>query len=337
MVVDAQGPVAAGASGRRRVDEAAPLQPGDVFHLGSDTKAMTAFLVGKLVDDGVLGWDHTMAEVFREHAGSMHPAFRAVTVEQLLRHRGGMPDNLEPSDLGAVKADRAERGMRPEIARVVLSGEPAYEPGKAFAYSNVGYIVVGAVLETLTDKTWETLLQIEVFDPLGMTSCGFGPTATGSDPDGVWAHAAGEEGAYVPVSIDNPPFLGPAGTVHCSLADWGKFAAAQFDRSTDALVSERTLRRLHEPTPVPDGRGKGYALGWLVSDFEHGQGVVLTHDGSNTVNYASIAVIPELQLAVMAACNAGDARAQQAVVQAVVGLLDAYGRSGEAVRDEPAP
>ena len=341
-VIDQTGVIAIGASGRRRIDEAATLQIDDRFHLGSDTKAMTAFLVGRLVDAGELRFDLSMAEVFAEHAEELHPDYRGVTIEQLLRHRGGLPANFDPALLAKVDQSRAERALRPELARVVLSQPPVHPPGSDFLYSNVGYIVVGAALEMLIDQEWETLMQTQVFDRLGMSSCGFGPVATPGEPEQPWAHFAQPDGTYQPTTIDNPAFLGPAGTVHCSLRDWGKFAAVHFvpdeaEADLSVRVSEDTRALLHTPVATEDRRGHGYAMGWLVDDYVHGDGVMISHDGSNTVNYASIVVVPQRKLAVLAACNAGDRRAQQAVVEAVLGLLSAYGKGPDAEASTPAP
>lgn len=323
-VFDAQGLSAIGVDGRRRFDVEGPLQTDDKFHLGSDTKAMTAFLVGRLVEQDVLSWDTSLGEVFRDSAGWMNSAYRGVTITQLLRHRAGVPSSLKGVlGLRVAVASAAEGDQRQVLARGLLALKPVQTPGAKYLYSNLGYILAGAVLEHLTHKHWEALMQAEVFAPLGMGSCGFGPTATASEPDGVWAHTFVDH-RYEPTEIDNPPFFGPAATVHCSLGDWGKFGVAQFDRGETAVVSADTLDRLH--TGVPRDAGEGaYALGWLITErpFQDG-GRILTHDGSNTVNYASIVVVPERKVAMVVACNAGGKSAQMATVKLTLDLMGAY-------------
>src|SRR5690606_5180911 len=143
---------------------------------------------------------------------------------------------------------------------------------------------LGAALQELTGTSWEALMQRELFEPRGMTSCGFGPVATADAPDGTWAHLreGREVGSYQAVDIDNPLYLGPAGTVHCSLEDWGRFAQVMFDEGPGL----ETATRQHLRTAVADDQA--YARGWMVSDaFPLGEPII-THDGSNTVNYASI-------------------------------------------------
>ena len=318
-VVDGRGVLAIGASGQRRADEPGPLEVEDRFHLGSDTKAMTALLVARLVEAGVLRWDTTMAEAFGAHAAAMHPDFRDVTLTQLLRHRAGVA--LALTDFPAGLLGRLEplepaqqRGL---VSLEALALEPRFTPGSKFEYTNFGYVIAGAVIEQATGESWEAQLQARVFEPLRMDSCGFGPTAVGDDRSQPWAHADQGE-AFVPVELDNPPFLGPAGTVHCSLPDWGKFAAVFFDGAT--FVGADSIDRLTSPVPKEDGRGGGYALGWAVPEPEAFGVPVLTHDGSNTFNYASVIVMPSLGAAVLVAVNAGGERAQTAAVAAALEL-----------------
>ena len=108
--------VAAGAVGVRRLGGNIPVTLNDRFHIGSDTKAMTALLAGMLVDQGKLGWDSTPAQVFPEFAPDMDPGFAAVTLRQLLSHSSGLPsDNDAVGDV--LKQALFEEGNLDEIGR----------------------------------------------------------------------------------------------------------------------------------------------------------------------------------------------------------------------------
>ena len=328
-VVDVGGTLAIGVSGQRRADEPGNLTVTDRFHLGSDTKAMTALLVAQLVEEGVLRWEMTMAEAFPDAAGGMDPGFRDVTITQLLRHRAGVVAN--PTDIVGLQVrlnEIAPEDRRRVVVREVLAQKPLSTPGSKFHYSNFGYVIVGAAIERVLGSTWEDAMRARIFSPLKMESCGFGPTAVGDARDQPWAHADHGD-AFKPVEIDNPPFLGPAGTVHCSLEDWGAFASVFFEGST--FVSKASVDALTSAVPSDDNRGGGYALGWLVPDDSAFGLPVLTHDGSNTVNYASIVVMPTLRAAVMVASNAGGERAQKAVVATMIELV----RSVRGPKGEP--
>ena len=87
--------VASGAVGTRRIGTEIPVTLDDRFHLGSETKAMTALLAGMLVDEGKLRWDSTVAELFPELVGAMDDRLKTVTLTQLLSHTSGLPGDDE--------------------------------------------------------------------------------------------------------------------------------------------------------------------------------------------------------------------------------------------------
>jgi CubicO group peptidase (beta-lactamase class C family) len=91
--------VAIGVAGVRTRGKPDKIAVGDQFHIGSDTKAMTAMLCGILVDEGKLRWNQTLGETFPELKKSMNPQYQSVTLEQLLTHRGGAPGALEKDPL----------------------------------------------------------------------------------------------------------------------------------------------------------------------------------------------------------------------------------------------
>jgi hypothetical protein len=143
---------------------------------------------------------------------------------------------------------------------------------------------------------------------LGMSACGFGPTAIATGPDGNWAHDV-KDGQYVPTEEDNPQLIGPAGTVHCALESWARFAAAHAHPESGGWITPASMSRLHSPFAV-DGtsEGKDIGLGWGVTRTAPPR---LTHSGSNGFNVAEIVVIPRLYTAVLVTCNAGDERARR--------------------------
>jgi CubicO group peptidase (beta-lactamase class C family) len=308
-------------TGRRRADRTAPIRESDAFHLGSDTKALTASVVARLVDRGLLRWGETLAEALPEIAPRMDPAFRTVTLEMLMRHVAGLPTGgaFTPEFTAGFDDEHwPVEKQRAWMAERFLSRPPKTTPGSRFAYSNYGYLILGAVVERAAGSPWEELVRREVFTPLGMTGCGFGATATAARPDGVWAHDV-KGGAYVPTEEDNPPLLGPAGTAHCSLGAWARFAAAHAGEGPDGWLKPASLAHLHEAARFEGvDSGKDIALGWGVTRTDPPR---LTHAGSNGYNDAEIVVIPRLRAAVLVVCNAGDDRARAAAREIVDALV----------------
>ena len=324
-VYDADATLAAGAVGLRIADHPeAPVTVDDRWHLGSDTKAMTATLLARLVERATLRWDTTLAEAFPAEAAAMQPAYRTVTLEQLLQHRGGvLGDLLSRPDLwSALWTSRAPvLEQRRAFVGEVLSLPPSAPVG-SYLYSNAGYMLVGAAIERATGRPWEDLLRAEVFTPLQMDSCGFGTPATVDSTDAPWGHRT-TGGTHTPVAPgpggDNPPALGPAGTVHCSLRDWARFAQVHLRGAngvSTAYLRAGSFTRMHTaPT------GGDYALGWGVASRPWAGALpALTHQGSNTMFLCSVWVVPSRGRVLLVATNAADSRAGEAV-EATLGAM----------------
>jgi len=317
-VVDVDGVVSWGASGARVAGQADQVTVDDPWHLGSNTKAMTAVLAGRLVDQGVVDWDLAVLDVWPQ----ADAGWQNVTLEKLLHHRGGASSNLiaqHPSLWSALWQEPDPSAARHALLEALLALPPD-ETVDDFAYSNAGYMMAGAMLELRADATWRALMQRDLFDPLQMTGCGFGPP-TGDVPHGHRISNNALTSVSPGLEADNPAGLGPAGTVHCPLDDWAKFIAVHLPGhalpdGTPYLMST-TLERLHTPTG-------DYAGGWLVAErpwaAPEGNGVVLTHSGSNTMWLSVAWVAPELGLAFLATTNSATADASVAT-DTVIGAL----------------
>ena len=123
-----------GAVGVRKAGEATPVTTADRFHVGSVTKSMTATLTARLVQQGVLSWDTTIAEALPDLAESMDPAYRDVTIEQLLAHRAGLMPLTDPAEDRELWDQLTERVGTPTeqrlyLAEHVLQRPPTSPPG----------------------------------------------------------------------------------------------------------------------------------------------------------------------------------------------------------------
>ncbi len=302
---------ALGVAGVRKHGSEVKVQPDDPFHLGSCTKAMTGSLIGLLVEQGKLAWDTPLVEYFPEWKDRMHPDYHAVTLAHLLSHRAGVPPMtagfapLSREQLLEVLAMESPAAQRRRVAEIVLSLPPVNRPGEEELYSNAGFTLAGAVVETVMGEDYEDLLQRFLFEPLKIESAGFGAMGTAGRVDAPWQHRVdGEE--LVPVEpgphSDNPPLITPAGRVHCSMTDWAKYircvlAAA---RGEEGLLPTSSVWQLKEP-PF----GGRYALGWGIHERQWGGGKVFSHSGSNRMNYCVVWIAPRKNFAVLAATNRG--------------------------------
>jgi D-alanyl-D-alanine carboxypeptidase len=314
--------VAEGAVGIRKVGDRTPVTTSDRWHLGSDTKAMTATLAGLLVDAHLLTFDATLPALFPAQA--VHSDYREVSLRQLLTHRSGTSPNPRSAIWRQMERDgRSMEARQSAVVQLLQEGPDA--PRGDFLYSNSGYVIAGAALERTTSVSWEALLQERLFSPLAMSSCGFGAPATPGTVDQPWGHGGNQLDPVAPgPGADNPPAIGPAGTVHCSLADWLKFLVVHLRgaRGEPTLVSADTLAALQAPVPTP--QGGGYAMGWGVETRDWADGTVLTHSGSNTTFFATVWIAPAKNAIMVAVTNCGGDDAARATDDAFAPLVARY-------------
>jgi CubicO group peptidase (beta-lactamase class C family) len=344
---------AIGAAGVRCRGHKEKITVDDRFHIGSDTKSMTATLIAVLVEQGKLRWDSTPLEVLSERGvKKIDPAWRRVTLQELLTHRGGVRPNPEMATLlGTMFLKLSPREQRLRVCRAVLTKPPDHEPGKGFLYSNTGYVIAGAMAEAVADDSWENLMVRLVFKPLGIEHAGFGspgasPT-TGKESSVAtpitepWGHES--NGLPVPPGpqADNPPCLGPAGRVHLTLADWARFATLHLsagqpddrdlrEAGIKPLLSAAALRKLQTPFGGPmDAGGEKYAMGWGVRQLPKSRGVELVHAGSNTLWFALISIRLSENQAILIVTNQGGDQAARACAEVKAALVK---RAVEGVR-----
>ena len=228
--------------------------------------------------------------------------------------------------------------QRLEIARQALSRPPGIPPDTKYWYSNVGYILAGAVLEQLTGRAWEDLMRERLFQPLGISTGGFGPPGTAGKTDQPWGHSSILGKPIDPGSpaAQFPLYYGPAGLAHMTITDWAKFIRLHLrgdpanPHCQVALLKRDTFAELHAVVPTPT-YSKGwvmrgitflatgeapaavtYRAGWFISAAGWAKGTRpgstghnLWHGGSCGMSHSVVCIAPEIDFAVLVACNRG--------------------------------
>ena len=322
--------IAIGAVGTRKAGEKIPVTTGDRFHIGSDTKAMTSLLAAMLVEEKRLRWDSTVEEIFPELKKSIAPGWGSVTLEQLLSHTSGLPaDNERFVNLMGESLFRGNddlKDMRYYMLSKWITEPVAAAPRRQFAYSNMGYIMAGAMIERITGRSWEELVTERVFVPLRLRSAGFGPQSTMGRIDAPLPHKV-INGKMKPMlagpNADNPLMLGPAGTVHMSLEDFARWAVWNLARGKrgPSLIRPETFAKLTTPVidvpmkkdsaPGTPSRGR-YGLGWGEVVYEWAKGPFIYHGGSNNMNLAHILLQPDSDFGMVLMTNISGKKADEA-------------------------
>jgi len=292
-IISNEGVIAVGSAGVRKFGSDVPITCNDLVHLGSCTKAMTSTMLATLVAEGKLGWETKLIEAIPEVKKTIHPDYQAITLWQLLSHRAGLPAN--PVDWEAHHTKEIKE-RRLAILKDNLSSPPVIKRGE-FNYSNFGYMVAACMAERITGSSWESLMRQRLFEPLGMTSAGFGEPDKRKSIDQPWGHEK-FSGKWQPSTAYDAEALGPAGEIHCTIEDWAKFISLQF-AGKNPVLDRNDLHRLIEPEGF-------YAGGWGVSERPWAKGIVLMHNGSNGIWFATVLLAPKIDRAFMVVTNSRD-------------------------------
>ena len=309
------------AQGLRANGRPEPVTTSDRWHIGSDTKAFTSTLIGRLVEQGKLRFEDTLADLFPDI--TIDPNYRNITIVQLLSHTAGLPPLTDDSELppfyAAIKGITALTAQRAAITKAYLAMPPASKAGE-FKYSNLGFIIAGAAAERRTGKSWEDLTREQIFSPLGIANAGFGAPGTPGRADQPQGHRE-VQGALQPLDPGNteggnPPAIGPAGMINIGLRDWLLFAQDQLDgvHGRGKLLKPATYRKLH--TPVSGV----YALGWGSKLAPDGTPLILAHSGSDGNWLADIKIMPKHDMIFLVVTNAGNEAANTAIQEINVTL-----------------
>lgn len=224
-----------------------PNQPDTKFRIGSLTKPFTALLVLQLVSEGKLRLEGTVADYL--------PYYRAdvaerVTLHHLLTHTSGMGESTYqgPEDI------RRDPYQPRDFIENYLTGDLDFEPGSHYSYSNLGYFVLGAILEEVTGESYEALVQERIFSRAGMKNSGYDRHATI-----LPARAAGYRVSVG--GIKNAPYIDTslpyaAGALYSTVEDLYLWDQALY---SEKLLSDAWKQKYF--TPFKDN----YAYGWLVA------------------------------------------------------------------------
>ena len=226
-----------------------PNSPRTKFRLGSITKQFTSMIIMQLVEEGRLSLDATVAELlpyFSKEVGSK------ISVHQLLTHTSGLPNYTGlPSYIPDVS--RNSFGVE-EFVTTFCSGNPEFEPGSKFSYSNSGYFVLGAIIEQVTGESYEQQLRTRILDPLGMFDSGYDHGAEVIERRASGYVRSGSRYQNAPYLSMTIPYA--AGALYSTAEDLLRWDQALYGNT---LLLEKSKEKMFEPF-LDD-----YAYGWGIT------------------------------------------------------------------------
>ena len=226
---------------------AEPMTEDTIFDLASLTKILaTATSVMQLYEQGKVQFDDPVQQYLPDFNTANDPRRAKVTVRMLLTHTSGETGDVELKDpWGLERADKAE-GIRRALTTPLESG-----PGEGFRYSDINFILLGALIETVTGEAEDVYVQQHVFEPLGMADTRYLPTAKACGPHTIrgaaigWAATPTGEQSACPAgtwSTDLLPRIAPTARDEDSRADPSK--NPDIDQLLRGTVHDTTARRM---------------------------------------------------------------------------------------------
>jgi CubicO group peptidase (beta-lactamase class C family) len=287
VLIDDAGRLRVEPLGRVDGPDSAPIDEHTVFDIGSITKQFTGAAIVRLEMDGRLSVDDPLGD----HLADVDPTLADLTLHQLLTHTAGLPDSIgddyEPIDRAGFLARAAAR-----------SGDPG-----GHTYSNVGYSLLGMVVESVSGTSYEAYLREVFFDPLGMDSTGY--VLPDFDPASVAVGFIGAQRLDRPNDLpwgDDGPFwnLRANGGMLSTAADMRRWVAALDGDEvlSDAAQTKLFGRHVEEGPDV----GTFYGYGWVSFPLDDG-GWMVGHNGGNGIFFADLLYLPDVDLTVFVATN----------------------------------
>lgn len=326
VVVRSGGTPQVYVSGERRIGKGDLITTADRMHVGSLTKSITATLIGALAEKGLMTLDTSIGQTFPELSPKMHPAYRQVTVRQLLRHSAGVATygtNVSVLPLLELKGSPTEQ--RYEFLQRVLAESPRFDPGSRFEYSNAGAAIVGAMAERIAGSPYRDLVERLVFAPIG-ARVAFGNPGLAAEPQ-PWGHRT-----VVGTVVEMPPAaplyttplaFEPAGNASPSLPDIARFLQLHLRglRDQDDGLKARTIQGLQARSP--DGRQNAGAVAWNVMPRDGVESH--EHFGSSGAYVAYATIQPSRDVAVGVFTNlGGDQKLRDAVARIALRIAARY-------------
>ena len=313
-------------AGEIEAGTAQPVSSRSLFKIASNSKAMTASVLARLVQAGKLRWEDPVVKYLPDFA--MHDPWvtQHMQVRDLLVHNSGLPEGggdlmLWPEPNAFTRAD---------IVHGLRHIKPAYEFRSGYAYDNLLYVVAGEVAAAAGGAPYEELVRREIFEPLGLDRCRVGAFDRNAVGEVAQPHAR-RDGENVVVNRDagQVPAItsAAAGGIRCSLDDMLKWALNWLapDARQQAWLSPAQRAEMWKPrTPMPvsarrrawdDTHVYAYGYGFRMADVD-GQWTV-SHTGTLSGMYSMMMLLPDKRSGFVLMIN-GDADEARTVLGEVL-------------------
>jgi CubicO group peptidase (beta-lactamase class C family) len=278
------------AYGMADLELGVPLQPDMVFRLGSITKQFTAAAILMLAEEGKL----SLQDPIEKHLVGYPTQGHVITVEHLLTHTSGIQSY---TDMPGWMTSRIQGPMTVTELVDGFKKEPMqFAPGERWAYNNSGYVLLGAIVEKASGKTYEAFVRERIFQPLGMTASYYDRTEPIIPKRAPGYTREGDQPRNARYLSTTQPYA--AGSLASTVDDLARWDGSLY---AEKLLKRASLERAWTPYVLKGGKATGYGYGWGVSKLRGRRAI---EHGGGIFGFSTYAVrLPDERVYVAVLCN----------------------------------
>ncbi len=303
-------------------EQKAAITEDTYFMLGSLTKSFTALAVLKLIEQGKIDPNVDIRKYIPEFSiKSLHAGKTSITVNHLLTHTSGLMIDYYARFTGGKKYSSAD------ILSQLRNGYLCFEPGSASKYSNIGYRLLGMIVERVTGEPFESYLEKEIFKPLGMKKSIFNYT---DDMSRNMSKGHNEDKELSRVDNEDKAASGLFSTLK-DLIVFLTFLSSNATQSAGGICNDKLVDSIvRNANPAIDtfyDNKNIYSSGWYLNSFQF-QGIQTVLSSSGNINGFSTAMtyIPEERLGIVILTNSsvGWKADVEIIARGLRGMIDVF-------------
>ena len=301
------------------------LNKDSKFQIASCTKSFTVLLVASFIEDNLIEWDSKISDIFSDM--EIHDDYKNITIRQVLSHTAGLPHFWTDEEVFNIHSIIPDfKGNIKEKRRIFtswnLAQEACFNVGE-HNYSNGGYVIIASLLEKLSGKSYELLMQERIFNVLDLNSAEFGYPFL-YDTSQPYRHMERDE-TGVGITLDSSErmpdkIFNPSGFISITIEDFARYITfyTKVLMNNETGITSDIVKEMFKPEiKLDDGNEVG--LGWQII---YVNGVkTYGHTGSDQTMRAAMSINPQTGQAVVFVTNIGDQRSEMAMVNVIFEIL----------------
>ncbi|MEM7590876.1 MAG: serine hydrolase [Cyanobacteria bacterium P01_A01_bin.83] len=310
------------------LEHSIPNTPQTKFRLGSITKQFTAAAILKLQEQQLLNVNNSLATYLPEY-----PQGEQITIHQLLNHTAGIPNYTSFEDF---KSQKRTAITLDELIAWFSNRPLDFTPGDRFNYSNSGYVVLTKVIETVSNISYADYLQINIFEPLGMTNSGYDSHESILPNRAAGYIFTGEE--YQNADFIDMSLPAGAGALYSTVEDLNKWSRSF---NANAILSQASLDAMFAQTiKVPsddENEAIYYGYGWIIDTLYNRHRV--SHNGGIDGFVTHFARYPHEQITIIVLSNlmtSSISKIEQDLTAIIFGEPYEFPKQRETIKIDPA-